>query len=104
MVSAMPKLVYLDSSDFSNLSAPYGDLSPERRSILTILREHKSAGTAVFFMSAVHLSEAVHAAREHKEAAVRRAELMHELCGSNILRLATDLPKLELQKAIAGER
>jgi hypothetical protein len=103
-VSAMPKLIYLDSSDFSKLSVPDEELSPEDRLILTTLREHKRAGTALYFMSAVHLSEAVHASDTHKSAAVRRAELMRELCGTNILRLPGDLPKLELQKVLAGER
>jgi len=103
MVRAMPKLVYLDSSDFSKLSAP-GGLSPENKEILAALREHKRAGTAIFFLSPFHISEAVHAAQEHKEAAVQRAALMRELCGSNILRLPTDLPKLELQKALGGEK
>ncbi len=100
----MTKLVYLDSSDFSNLSVPDSQLSGENRRILELLRERKRAGAAVFYVSAVHLSEAVHAAGEHKEAAVRRAELIRELCGSNILRLPNDLPKLELQKALSGKR
>ena len=104
MVSTMPKLVYLDSSDFSNLSAPDDELSREHRTILAMLREHKRAGTACYFMSAVHLSEAVHAAHSHKQAAVRRAELMRELCGSNTLRIPSDLPELELRKALADEK
>jgi hypothetical protein len=104
MVSAMTKLVYLDSSDFSKLSAPDQELTKENLAVLRALREHKRAGTANFFMSAVHLSEAVHAAEVHKQAAVRRAELMRELCGANILRFPTELPRLELQKALRGEK
>lgn len=104
MVSVMSKLVYLDSSDFSNLSIPYAELNREHQTILTALRESKRAGTATFFMSAVHLSEAIHASDAHKEAAVRRAALMRELCGSNILRLPTDLPALEIGKALRGEK
>jgi hypothetical protein len=96
----MTKLVYLDSSDFSNLSVPDSELSQESRTILAALRLHKRAETA-FFLSVIHLSEAVHAADEHKEPAVRRAELMRELCGSNILCLPMDIPKLELERAIA---
>ncbi len=103
-VSAVPKLVYLDSSDFSNLSAPVERLSEEYRALLNILRAHKESGAAEFFMSAVHISEAVHAAETHKPNAVRRAELMRELCGSNILRFPTDLPTLELQKALRCEK
>jgi hypothetical protein len=95
----MTKLVYLDSNDFSDLSAPNKEPAAENNAILSALRAHKRAGTAKFFMSAVHLSEAVHAADTHKEWAVKRAKLMRELCESNILRFPTELPKLELQKA-----
>jgi len=98
----MSKLVYLDSSDFSNLSFPKDTLSLQNSEILSFLRAQKGNGTARFFMSAVHFSEAVHAAAEHKESALRRAELMHELCGENVLRFPTELPKLELRKALAG--
>jgi hypothetical protein len=100
----MAKLVYLDSSDFSNLSRPEHELSEESRLILSRLRQHKAAGTAAFFMSAIHLSEAVHAAKTYKELAVRRAKLISELCGSNILRFPIDLPRLELRKALTGEK
>ena len=98
-----PKLVYLDSSDFSNLSNPDQDLSSENRLVLARLRQHKEAGTAIFFMSAIHLAEAVHAATIYKPAAVRRALLMRELCGTNFLKFATDLPRLELRKVLKGE-
>jgi hypothetical protein len=104
LVSMMPKLVYLDSNDFSKLSAPDNNLSQENRTILTLLRHHKRADTAQFFMSAVHLSEAVHAAEQYKDAAIRRAELMRELCGSNILHFPTELPNLELQRALRGQK
>jgi hypothetical protein len=103
-VSQMPKRVYLDSSDFSNLSVPDEELSHEHRAILETLRDHKRAGRAIYFMSPVHLSEAVHAAESHKQTAVRRAELMRELCGPNILRIPTDLPELELKRAMAGQK
>ena len=53
-------------------------------------------------MSAVHFSEAVHAGIQHKDSALRRAELMQELCAENILRFPTEVPKLELQKALGG--
>ena len=94
--------MYLDNSDFSKLSAPRGELSQENQKILGCLREHKRAGTASFFMSAVHLSEAVHAAESYKPAAIRRAELMRELCGSNTLRLPIDLPSAELNRLLSG--
>jgi hypothetical protein len=95
----MTKLVYLDSNDFSDLSHPDKELTAENKAILSTLLAHKRTGTAKFFMSAVHLSEAVHAADVHKESAIRRAELMRELCESNILLFPTELPKLEFQMA-----
>jgi hypothetical protein len=98
----MPKMIYLDSSDFSNLSRPESQISSTNNEILSLLREHKKNRTAAFFMSAVHFSETVHAADEHKEAALRRSELMQELCEGNILRFPTELPKLELKKALTG--
>jgi hypothetical protein len=100
----MQQLVYLDSNDFSYLSAPQEQLRKEYRTVLEFLRERKRDETVKFFMSAVHLSEAVHAAETHKEAAVRRAELMRELCGSNILRFPTELPELELKRALQGDK
>src|SRR5258708_11898280 len=98
----MPKLVYLDSSDFSNLSCPEDQIGSSVSEILSLLREHKKNGTAIFFMSAIHFSEAVHSGLEHKASALRRAELMEELCEENILRFPTELPKLELRKALSG--
>lgn len=99
----MSKLVYLDSSDFSNLSCPKEKLGLQNSEILSLLRAQKRNGDARFFMSAVHFSEAVHAATEHKEAALRRAELMQELCEQNVLRFPTELPKFELRKALIGK-
>jgi hypothetical protein len=104
MASDMAKLVYLDSSDFSNLSAPEERLSPENREILALLRSKRNNGSVMFFMSAVHLCEAVHAAEAHKPAATRRAALMRELCGANILRLPTEISKLEIQKVLEGQK
>jgi hypothetical protein len=102
----MPKLVYLDSSDFSVLSAPDNELTDENREVLSVLRQHKQAGTATFFMSAIHFSECVHSAIEHKGLAVRRAQLMTELCDGNVLRYPTEIARLELrhvlQSAITG--
>jgi hypothetical protein len=99
----MAKLVYLDSNDFSDLSVPSGMLSPENKSILHTLRAHKADGSARFFISAIHISEAVHAAATHKEAAVRRADLMRELCGNNVLLHPQELCEREVSKRVVGE-
>lgn len=97
----MPKLLYLDSSDFSDLSAPV--LSDSNRSVLDALRKYQSDGKAQFFFSLIHLSEAVHSASTHKQEATRRANLIAELCGSNALRFPNEIFGLELKKAFAGE-
>src|SRR5438105_3725171 len=98
----MTTLVYLDSSDFSDLSVPDDQLSAENRETLKQLRYHRTQGSAQFLLSGVHVSEAVHAAEHYKQSAVRRALLMRELCGSNFLRFPIEIFRLELRKAFAG--
>ncbi|MDB5578123.1 MAG: hypothetical protein JWR80_3299 [Bradyrhizobium sp.] len=97
------KLVYLDSSDFSHLSAPEATLTDEQKAVLARLRQHKAAGTAIFYMSTIHFGEAVHASREHKQDAIRRGALMRELCEGKVLRYPTEIAKLELRKALRFE-
>jgi hypothetical protein len=96
----MPKLVYLDSSDFSDLSSP--SLSEDSRIVLEALRKGHTDGTALYYFSLIHLSEAVHANTAYKESAVRRARLIAELCGSNALRFPNDIFSLELRKVLSG--
>jgi hypothetical protein len=83
----IPKSVYLDSNDFSDLSRPEDELNSSDRDVLALLRDAARNKRARFFISAVHISEAVHASQEYKIAAVRRARLMQELGAGNILRL-----------------
>lgn len=99
----MAKLIYLDSNDFSDLSAPESRLSPENKTILAALRDAKLSGRAEFYYSAIHISEAVHQAMNHKSASVARAKLMQELCGTNILRFPTEIFRLELDKALSAQ-
>ena len=96
----MRKLVYLDSSDFSDLSAPEEQLSADNQQVLRLLKQEKERGAAQFLLSAVHLVEAVHSGPAHKQAAVRRATLMGLLCDSDRLRFPDVLYRLELQKAL----
>ncbi len=101
----MPKIVYLDSSDFSDLSALESNLSSENHELLQIVRSNASNGQASFVLSGIHLSEAVHATNDlaHKEAAIRRARLMHELCSPKFfLRLPNEIMSLEIAKAVNG--
>jgi hypothetical protein len=98
-----PKFVYLDTNDFSDLSKPESRLSDADKFILDTLRKALSTGRATFFISPIHISEAVHASETHKEDAVRRAQLMRELGGENLLRFPTDICKTELARGFSGE-
>lgn len=97
-----PKLVYLDANDFSDLSKPEPKMSAADSAILSSLRTAKQRGLANFYISPIHISEAVHAAEEFKDAAVRRAKLMEELGSGNILRTPYNLCKIELDRALDG--
>ena len=100
----MPQIIYLDSSDFSDLSADETTISNDNRAILAALRSSALDGSAQYLLSGIQLSEAVHATDDplHKQSAVRRASLMQELCARNFLRLPHEVMRLELEKAIRG--
>lgn len=100
----MSKTVYLDSSDFSDLSAPLDQMSDEDRRVIACLRHDLDHNGNTYLLSAVHLSEATHAttAESHKQAAIRRAALIEELCGRNSVRMPNDLFNKEIKRAIAG--
>ncbi len=94
------KVVYLDSSDFSDLSKEH--LSDRELAELAGLRAHHRDGAASFSLSAIHLSEAVHADRQYKEAACQRGRLMSELCDRRTLRIPNEVFSLELRKVTSG--
>jgi hypothetical protein len=96
----MTKLIYLDSSDFSDLSAPI--LTEENQKILKALRQYKAAGAVQYSLSAIHLSEAVHASASFKSAASQRASLMTELCASRTLRFPNEIFSMEVQQALSS--
>jgi hypothetical protein len=96
------KTVYLDSNDFSDLSAAQDKLRDVDRAVLALLREAKTAGRARFFISPVHISEAVHASETYRDAAVRRAELMRELGAENFLKFPIEICTQELTRALAN--
>lgn len=98
------KTVYLDSSDFSVLSNPADQISGKDKNIIQHLRDCKNSGSSSFYISIIHLAEAVHAGLEHRVHALRRATLMKELCGSNILRIPSDIMKQEIHSAINDEK
>jgi hypothetical protein len=99
----MSKSIYLDSNDFSDLSAPEDRLKPDDASVLTALRKARRDGSATILLSPPLLSEAVHASETSKEHALRRASLMRDLCGKDSLLYPTDVCKLEFDRALSGK-
>jgi hypothetical protein len=93
--------VYLDSSDFSDLSTRRE--KPDDEALLTTLIASRREKLAVFPLSPIHLSEAVHHGPGHRDAAVRRAELMKELCGTSMLRYPTEILRMEVERALNHE-
>ncbi|MEI9923436.1 MAG: hypothetical protein WDN50_07850 [Bradyrhizobium sp.] len=100
----MQKLIYLDSNDFSDLSAPAAALGADDAAILAALRKAQADNSARILMSPPLLSEAVHATMANKQDSMRRASLMRELCGTNILRLPTDICSMEIDRALSNDR
>jgi hypothetical protein len=96
----MSKFVYLDSNDFSRLSEE--KLSADEALILTCLREKRTSEEAQFFASPIHISEAVQANEKFRASAVRRAALIRELCGTNMLIFPDELHRREIRKAMNG--
>lgn len=99
----MTKLIYLDSSDFSDLSCPEHLLNESDKAVLYALRKARAAGFARFLISPIHICEAVHASEDSKEDAIRRAALMSELVSDDLLRFPTDICKLELSRAFSNK-
>jgi hypothetical protein len=100
----MQKLIYLDSNDFSDLSAPASSLRTDDAIILAALRKSQADSSARILLSPPLLSEAVHATMANKQDSMRRASLMRELCGSNILRYPTDICAMEIDRALSNEQ
>lgn len=98
----MKKSIYLDSNDFSDLSEPEDQLRDEDKAVLCTLREATTRGTAIVLLSPPLLSEAVHATESNKEHSLRRASLMHELCGTNFVAYPTNILKIEVTQALSN--
>jgi hypothetical protein len=97
----MQKLIYLDSNDFSDLSAREGELRADDAEILAALRNARANNSARILLSPPLLSEAVHATMANKQDSMRRASLMKELCGNSILRYPTDICALEIDRELS---
>lgn len=100
----MPKIIYLDSADYSDLSAPTDQISCDDKNVLAALQRAQVAGSAQCVLSAIHLSEAVHATPNpsHRAAAIRRTALMEELCKGHHVRTPDQLLKIEIKKALGN--
>jgi hypothetical protein len=79
-----PVRLYLDSSDYSVLSDPVR-AAREAPGVLDQLRRHIEAGELECFFSAAHLTEMAPVAPRYSDAALRRADMLIELCGRNAM-------------------
>jgi hypothetical protein len=86
--------VYLDSSDYSDLSKTHG-LSDEQSSVLAQLRNWVREGRIACYYSGTHLHEMAPVKAQYADAANLRADLLSELCGRNAL--------ISMDRVFAGE-
>lgn len=100
----MPKLVYLDSSDFSVLSEPDDILTAEDKILRDELLKRKRAGAATFILSPAHVSECLHAHIRYREESTRRAMLMRDLNDSTTRYvIPIEICRCEIHNAIYGK-
>lgn len=87
--------VYLDSQDYSVLTDPKRK-TPELVEIDRALKAFKSSGKVKFVFSAVTVSENVATTYEASLLALRKGELLSELCGANALISLDRILELEI--------
>ena len=80
----MPLIVYLDSSDYSVLSDP-ARATREAPGVLEKLLRLRDDGLVEFFFSAAHLTEMAPLQPSYADAALRRGNMLVELCGGNCM-------------------
>ncbi|MEJ0020718.1 MAG: hypothetical protein WDN25_30050 [Acetobacteraceae bacterium] len=97
--SEKPLIVYLDSSDFSNMANPK---NAEGQRTLEHLRTSKREGRIAPVFSAFHLIELAHIDAASKDAAQRRADIVLELCGDRCFTYWTDLVNCEARHLAFG--
>lgn len=92
-------VIYLDSSDFSNLSSPdKHDWKAHRSRLLEVA----GAGLAEFRFSAVHVMELTHVSPEAKRWSIGRARTVKELCCGHCLLFWNDLVLAEGVALVQG--
>ncbi|KWS45739.1 hypothetical protein [Pseudomonas syringae] len=94
-----PSVVYLDSSDYSTLSDPKRDSRTEQ--LCGRLLGLAKRPSIMFVFSGAHISEMAPLEARHAESAVRRTELLTQLCGRNTLISLDRLILMELAQ-LAG--
>lgn len=103
-----PLVVYLDSSDWSNLAAAAGsEPFVDRQKWLDIRRRllaARDAGRAEFRFSQAIVVEAYPTSAAHHADGVARAQTIADLCGPLCLLEANTLTSVEIRKLALGER
>lgn len=94
-----PLRVYLDSSDFSDLSSPTSSAG-RLGAIAEQLRGWVEGHKIICFFSGLHLSEAAPVQSTYADAAKRRADLLVHLCGKNALLSLDRLVSAETRYAL----
>lgn len=98
-----PITVYLDSSDYSRLSAPK-KTDAVASVIRTRLTEWSRAGTVRFVYSGVHISEMAPLAETYTDPAAARVDLLVDLCERNAFISFDKLINAELGTIAAPDR
>ncbi len=91
--------VYLDSSDYSVLSDP-DRASREAPGVLEELQRLRDDGLVEFFFSAAHLTEMAPLQPSYTDAAIRRGNVLVELCGGNCMLHQETLFRAEVSTAL----
>lgn len=96
-----PLCIYLDTSDYSRFADISYRNEPGLADILTFLREKKEQGLVEFRFSVVHLFEFLKDP-SRRELALRKVQIMEELCGGQAFRHFSDVFDLE-REALRSE-
>lgn len=94
-----PLQIYLDSSDYSNLSKPDAYLSTELKNLKNQLLTLTKNGAVEIRFSAAHISEIAHLEFRHKTQATQRATLISDLCLGKAMKWPQELFALEAASA-----
>lgn len=94
----MVRAIYLDSSNYSDLSQPSENIAAPDDLLLSRLRKEVASATVFCPLSPMHILEAIHADLSYRDAATRRARLMRELCVATHLVYPTEVGRLEAER------